>query len=131
MQTENPSSQDGARQTAAAGGAATLGMGAAITATLAGACCVGPIISPIIVGVLGVSGAAAIAGLKPLMPYFFGASALALGFAFWQAYRPSQACAPGVKPRGPSLRAIKAGLWFSALLWTASLAYTIYNVTHS
>jgi hypothetical protein len=123
--------QNGGRRGAAAGGAAALGTGAALTATLAGACCVGPAIAPIIVGTFGVGGAAAIAGLKPFMPYLFGASAIALAFAFWQTYRRAQVCAPSARGRGTSPGTIRIALWFAALTWTASLGYTLYNVAGS
>ena len=90
-----------------AGGA--LGLGAFAAAV--GACCG----LPWAVGLLGVSGAVALARLSFLLPYtLLGAGAL-LAVAFWWAYRPAAACAEGTcnpVSRGP-LRWI---VWASAVL---------------
>jgi hypothetical protein len=99
-------------ETAAAG----VGAGAALTATLAGACCVSPTLAPLIVGVLGVSGAVALAGIKPYTPWLLGGSFLMLAYAFWGAYRRRSECT--VKPR----RAVRAMLWISALVWMVAAA---------
>ena len=96
--------------------AAGVGAGAALTATLAGACCISPTLAPLIVGVLGVSGAVTLAGIKPYTPWLLGASFLMLAYAFWSAYRRRGECA--VKPR----RGVRAMLWISALVWTLAAA---------
>ncbi len=60
MTTPPPSSQSTGRQGATrdvgALGAATTGVGAAVVTLVAGACCVSPVLAPVIVGVLGASG---------------------------------------------------------------------------
>lgn len=63
-------------------GAATSTTGAAVLATVASACCVGPVLAPVIVAVLGASGAAWAAGLKPYSPYIPGASLVLLVYGF-------------------------------------------------
>jgi hypothetical protein len=55
-------------------GAATAGAGSALAAVLASSCCVGPVIAPFVVAVLGASGAAWAAGLKPYSPYILAGS---------------------------------------------------------
>ena len=114
---------------AGAGGAASAGAGAAaaLTAAAAGACCVSPVLSPIIVGVLGASGAAWAAGLKPYSPYLLAGSLALLGYGFWTVYRQPR-CAPdgGVPPAPRSRRWVRIMLWSAALLWTASAAVNIF-----
>jgi hypothetical protein len=96
--------------------AASVGAGAALTATLAGACCISPTLAPLIVGVLGVSGAVTLAGIKPYTPWLLGGSLFMLAYAFWSAYRRRGECA--VKPR----RGVRAMLWISALVWMLAAA---------
>lgn len=67
-----------ARQIGAAG-AAVSGAGAALVATAATACCAGPVVAPLIVAVLGASGAAWAAGLKALQPVAAGRLVLPVG----------------------------------------------------
>jgi hypothetical protein len=78
---------DNRRVAGAAGGA--LGLGA--FAALFGTCCV----APWTVGLLGVSGAVALARLSFLQPYLIVGTLGLLGAAFWWAYRPQPACADG------------------------------------
>lgn len=96
--------------------AASVGAGAALTAMVAGSCCVGPTIAPLIVGVLGVSGAVQLAGIKPYTPYLLGASLLMLAYSFWSAHRRRGECR--VKPR----RSVRVMLWISALVWVLAAA---------
>jgi hypothetical protein len=96
-------------------GAAAAGAGAAALATAAGACCV-PIIAPLVVGVLGASGAAWAAGLKPYSPAILVASGLLLAWGFWLGYKPrpvveDEACAAR-RPRSAQLV-----LWLAAAIW--------------
>ena len=67
-----------------------LSTGAVLAAVGASLCC----ILPVAVAVLGVGSAALGAKLEPFRPFFAGATALLLGFAFYRAYKPV-ACAPG------------------------------------
>ncbi|MGH7583221.1 MAG: hypothetical protein ACREL5_08365, partial [Gemmatimonadales bacterium] len=64
-------SAEGSKRLVAAGAAAA-GTSAAVGAASAAACCATPVLSPLIVGVLGASGAVALAGLKPYAPYLMG-----------------------------------------------------------
>src|ERR1700730_13391479 len=85
-------SQAGRVAVGAAVGTATAGVGAAVTATLASVCCTGPILAPIIVGLLGATGAAAAAGLKPYTPYLFALSLVMLAVGFRTVYWTRRAC---------------------------------------
>ena len=78
---------DNRRGAGAAGGA--LGLGA--FAALFGTCCV----APWTVGLLGVSGAVALARLSFLQPYLIVGALGLLGATFWWAYRPLPACTDG------------------------------------
>ena len=105
-----------------AAGAATAGAGASLVATVAGPCCL-PIVAPFTVALLGASGAAWAAGLKPYSPYLIGASFFLLIFGFWMVYRPYPATGiescPLPSSRGSS--AVKWMLWLATLIWLASL----------
>ncbi|HEX8724531.1 MAG TPA: hypothetical protein VF737_03970 [Gemmatimonadaceae bacterium] len=111
--------------TAIAAGAAVAGTGAAIGAVTAAVCCVSPVISPLIVAVLGAGGAVALAGLKQYAPYLMGGSLLALGYGFWVVYRRPAACAvPGARPR--PRRWIRLVLWGAAAIWVASAVANVF-----
>jgi mercuric ion transport protein len=114
-------------KTGAAVGAATVGVGAALAATAASVCCTGPVVAPLVVALLGASGAATAAGLKPYAPYLFAASFVTLGFAFWTTYRRQARCDVGVASMRTSQKIVRVVLWSSALIWLGSLAYTIVS----
>lgn len=95
------------------------GLGASLAATLATACCV-PILAPLIVAVLGVSGAVWAAGLKPYGLYILAASLAVLAFGFWMIYRPRQMPDGAVCPtRRP--RAVVWMIWTAAGLWVFAM----------
>jgi len=107
-------------------GAASIGVGTALTTVAAGACCASALLSPVIIGVIGASGAAWAVGLKPYTGYLLAGSFLFLGAAFWMVYRSRPACAVEDGPP-PRVRrwmpvALKAVLWGGAALWLFSLA---------
>lgn len=103
----------------AAGG----GVGAAVVAALASACCVGPVVAPLFVSVLGASGAAWAAGLKPYGPYLLLGSLLLLGAGFWGAYRRRVDCADGACSRSP--RSVRVVLWIASSLWIVAAAVNV------
>lgn len=117
------SGPDTALREASAVGASVSGMGGALTTIVASACCASPVLAPLIVGVLGASGAAWAAGLKPYRGYILLASLFMLMFSFRTVYRPRRTCPVGVVPPKPhwSARAVKAVLWIGALLWCVAL----------
>ena len=110
--------RDAARDVSALG-AATTGIGAAIVALVAGACCVSPILAPLIVGVLGASGAVWAAGLKPWVWWILGGSFVCLAFGFWTVYRRRPDCAIADAPKSGVMlsKFAKASLWFGAACW--------------
>lgn len=122
-------------------GAAATGTGGSLLALVAGACCAGPVIAPLIVGVLGAGGAAWAAGLQPYSPYLLAASGLLIAYTFIALYAPAS-CAPeddgAMTPPGGkarrratpkwTLRLAKAVAWFAAFVW---LAAVIANLTLS
>lgn len=97
-------------------GAATSGAGAALLATAASACCVGPALAPVVVAVLGASGAAWAAGLKPYSPYLLAAALGSLLYGFRVAYRRPTGCPDGAcaRSRPPAARLV---LWVAAAVW--------------
>ena len=99
-------------------------MSAATVVTAAGAsvCC----IVPLVVGFLGVCSAAMGAGIAPYRPWFLAATALFLGFAFYQVYRPiscppEEACA--IKARRRRTRIL---LWIVAGTSAVLMAFPYY-----
>ena len=112
-----------AARDASAVGAATTGLGAAIVTLVAGACCVSPVLAPLIVGVLGASGAVWAASLKPYTWWILGVSGVALVGAFWSVYRPRPACDLADVPRRSRILpgVAKVSLWFGAVSWAAAL----------
>ena len=114
-------------------GSATVGVGAAVTATLAGVCCTGPVIAPIVVGILGASGAAAAAGLKPYTLYLFAASAILLAIGVYSVRNAIRKCTLGAatSARPTSLRVANVVLWVGAVIWIASAAFTLYATSRA
>lgn len=92
-------------------GAATSGIGGALTASFAALCCIGPVT----VALLGAGGAVAAAGLKPYRPYLMVGSLLLIIVGFWLSYRrvagEGAACPTRVG------RVARGGLWVSAVFW--------------
>lgn len=114
-----------------ASAAALAGAGAAATSAAAAACCV-PVVSPLLVGAVGASGAVWLAGLRPWAPYLLGGAFLLLAYAYWSLRRASR-CAPGPGTAGspaarrrwrPALtRILLAG---ATVIWLASaVAYAL------
>jgi MerT mercuric transport protein len=117
----------------AAVGTATAGVGAAVTATLASVCCAGPVVAPIVVGLLGATGAAAAAGLKPYTPYLFAISLVMLAIGFRSVYRARRSClvSGSASSPGVAITISQTVLWFAATLWVASVIFTLYSLTAS
>lgn len=115
-------------------GVATIGTGAALTAAVASACCVGPALGPLFLAIFGASGLVAVAGLRPYAPLMFIVSAAMLAFAFRGVFFRPQVCAPGAQPPSPSAslmqRAAKILLFAATLLWITAVSYSIYGYLH-
>lgn len=104
-------------------GAAVTSAGGSLTATAAVACCV-PVLSPLLVGVLGASGAAWVSGLRPYSPYLLLGSLGLLAYAFWRVYGPGGACeteSPPAPRRVWLARITLALLWVSTVVWAAGV----------
>ena len=112
-------------------GAATVGTGAALTAAVASACCVGPALAPVFLSVFGASGLVAVSYLRPYTLWLLLASGAMLLFSFVQLYRKN-ACAVDGAPSGLShgLRIARVVVWLAAFFWLASTAYAVYGLFH-
>lgn len=107
-----------ARSSKSAVGVAAAGAGAAALATAASACCL-PVVAPLVVGVLGASGAAWAAGLKPYGLAILAAAGLFVAYGYWIIYRSrpagaGEAC-PAQRPLAPRLV-----LWIATVLWAVA-----------
>lgn len=111
----------GVAETAGAIATASTGIASAVLTLVAGACCVSPVLAPIIVSVLGASGAVWAAGLKPYGWWILGASAVFLALGFWSVYRRRAACSIADMPRPKRVldRVAKLSLWVGAVFWVA------------
>ena len=116
-----------------AAGAAVTSAGAAGAATAAVACCV-PVVSPLLVAILGASGSVWVTGLKPYSPFLLFGSLVMLVYAFRQVYRSPGTCRLAVAnsgrgASGPSLARLTTFLlWSSAVVWLAGvIAYIVWN----
>lgn len=106
-------------------GAAASSTGAAVLATVASVCCGGPVLAPVIVAVLGASGAAWAAGLKPYSPYILGTAFLMLAYGFRVVYRRGDSCADGTcAARAP--RVARVVLWLAAGLWVGAALLNVF-----
>jgi hypothetical protein len=105
-------------------GAGAAGAGSALAAVLASSCCI-PVIAPLIVAVLGASGAAWAAGLKPYSPYILAGSLALLLYGLWTVYRPRPACSPEGCPTAAG-RGVKAVLWVALALWALAALLNLF-----
>lgn len=106
-------------------GAGTAGAGAALVAVFASSCCI-PVIAPLIVAVLGASGAAWAAGLKPYSPYILAGSLALLLYGMWMVYRHRPACSPEGCPTTGAGRGVKAVLWVAVVLWGVAALLNVF-----
>ena len=97
------------------------GLVAALASSL---CCIAPLLA--IVG--GVSGGASVFGwVEPYRFYLLGISVVALGFAFYQAYRPARVDDCGCEePKKPSFLNSKGFLWGITLLSALLFSFPYY-----
>lgn len=97
------------------------GLLAAVASSL---CCIAPLLA-IIGGVSG--GVSAFGWVEPFRPYLIGLSVVALGFAFYQAYRPAKIndCGCEVKEKRSFLNS-KGFLWGVALLSALLFTFPYY-----
>jgi mercuric ion transport protein len=95
-----------------------------LAAAGASLCCV----LPLAAALLGVGSAALGAQLEPWRPYLIGLTALLLGFAFRQAYRPAKAdCGSGESCARPeSGRPRRALLWVVAAVALLLVGFPYY-----
>jgi mercuric ion transport protein len=97
--------------------------GSVVSGVLASACCIGPLV----LGLLGISGAAFAQRLEPFRPYLLVMTYALLGGAFYLAYRPQAACGPGEACEMP--RANRVGrimLWIAAIVVVLATAFPWY-----
>lgn len=116
------------RRTVGALGAAGAGIGGALAAAAASLCCVGPVIAPLIIAVLGAGGAAWAASLQPYSPYLLLGSALLVGYAFWSIYRRKDACdVDEVRSDGRrrGARVVVWITWLAAAIWLVALGLNL------
>lgn len=103
--------------------AAFAGLGAGFLALVSSACCV-PVLAPLLVSVLSVSGSIWAASLTPYSLGIVLLSGLVIGWAGWSIYRP-RVVAGAVCSSHPSV-ALHIGYWVAVAIWTAALGLNVY-----
>jgi len=117
----------GKGEAAGAIASASTGVVAAALTVVTAACCVSPVVAPIIVGVLGASGAVWAAGLNPYGWWILGGAFVCLAIGFWTVYRPRRDCAVGDVPpqRGAWPKVAKVALWLGTAFWLAGVVLRV------
>ncbi|MFL6236870.1 MAG: mercuric transporter MerT family protein [Thermoanaerobaculia bacterium] len=105
-------------------GAAAAGAGSALAAAFAGSCCI-PVIAPLVVAVLGASGAAWTAGLQPYSPYLLIGSLTLLLFGLWTVYRSRPVCSSEGCTTSAG-RGVKTVLWVAVALWFLAVLLKLF-----
>ena len=121
--TQPTSGMSGRGAAAGAIASASTGIAAAALTVATAACCVSPVLAPILLSVLGASGLVWAAGLKPYGWWILGAALVCLSVGFWTVYRPRPACSLDDIPRRQRIlsQVAKVSLWFGAACWIAGL----------
>lgn len=87
-----------------------------VAAIASSVCCVGPLVA----GIAGISGAASsFSWIEPIRPYLIVFTVLALGFAFYQAYRPKKAKVDCCETSEPEKK--RKFFQSKTFLWTVTL----------
>lgn len=100
--------------------------GSIVSGILASACCLGPLV----LSLLGVSGAASAQRFEPFRPFLLVLTYGLLGGAFYLTYRPGQAdCAPGAACEMPrASRVGKVMLWVATVIVLLATLFPLYSV---
>jgi len=100
--------------------------GSVVSGILASACCLGPLV----LSLLGVSGAAFAQRFEPLRPYLLVLTYGLLGGGFYMTYRPGNAgCVPGEACEMPRASRIgKVMLWVATVIVLLATLFPVYSV---
>jgi mercuric ion transport protein len=100
--------------------------GSVIGGILASVCCIGPLV----LALLGISGAAFARSFEPLRPYFLVATYALLAGAFYSTYRPApKECGPGEACEMPGTNLLgKVMLWIATVVVVLTTAFPWYSV---
>lgn len=102
---------------AAAAAGAVVGLGGAATVAAVSACCAGPAIGPLVVGLLGASGAVRLEMLRPYSLLLLMASGAVIALSLWLGAR-NRPCTTG--PRRALTRVSRAIGWLAAAGWLSA-----------
>jgi mercuric ion transport protein len=98
-------------------------VGSLVSGVLASACCLGPLV----LGLMGISGAAFAHEFEPFRPYLLVVTYALLGAAFYLSYRPETECGPGGACAMPRARDLgKAILWVATVLVILATTFPWY-----
>ena len=113
----------GAPQEVSFVGAVSAGLGAGVLSLGASACCV-PVLAPLLVSVLGVTGSIWAASLTPYSVWIVLTSGLVIGWAAWSIYRPRATAAAVCRSRPAPV--VHIGFWLAVSVWILALGLNIY-----
>ncbi len=104
---------------------------AIVTALLASLCCITPVLA-VLGGITGI--ASSFEFLEPLRPYFIGLTAIVLGFAFYQNYKPKKeneiACECEENEKSSSIQNFlntKKFLWIVTIVSVILISFPYYS----
>lgn len=102
---------------------------ALVTALLASLCCITPVLA-ILGGLSGI--ASTFSFLEPLRPYFIAFTAIILGYAFYNAYKPKKteidcACETEVKVNKKKIINSKSFLWIVTVIAAILISFPYYS----
>jgi mercuric ion transport protein len=97
--------------------------GSVVSGILASACCIGPLL----LGLMGISGAAFAHRFEPFRPFLLIVTYSLLGGGFYLGYRPQPACGPGATCEMPRTnRAGKVMLWIALVIVVTATTFPWY-----
>jgi mercuric ion transport protein len=97
--------------------------GSVASGILASACCIGPLV----LGLMGISGAAFAQRFEPFRPYLLVVTYALLSGAFYLTYRPQAVCGPGEVCEMPRANRVgKVMLWIAAIVVVLATAFPWY-----
>lgn len=93
--------------------------GSLVSGVLASACCIGPVV----LGLLGMSGAALAHKFEPFRPFLLVVTYVLLGSAFYRTYKPQAVCPAGSNCEAPGPKIL---LWIATVIVILATTFPWY-----
>lgn len=107
-------------------GGAVIGIGGAAAAAVVLSCCSGVAFGPLVVALLGASGAVALESLRPYALALLAFSGASIAVSAWFRTRHARLCPPQAKRRAiPTVS--RALLWLAIVVWLVAFGLIVYS----